>query len=57
MEYAVEKLEQHLGVKRVVVNLAERWRQENPSGTGLPLAEYLKDVSTKPSRAYRIAPL
>ncbi len=51
MQDAVEKLERYLGVKRDVINLAERWSEENPSGTGLSLAEYLKDVRTKPSRA------
>ncbi|KAK4241990.1 amidase signature domain-containing protein [Achaetomium macrosporum] len=44
MEGAVEKLEAYLGVKRVVVNLAEKWLEDDPSQSGLRLEEFLQNT-------------
>jgi hypothetical protein len=47
MEGAVENLEAYLRVKRVVVNLAEKWLEDDPSRSGFPLAQFLQDVGTE----------
>jgi hypothetical protein len=50
MEAAVEKLEAYLGVKRMVVDLAEKWLEVDPSKSGLSLDEFLQNVGTEKTR-------
>lgn len=44
LEDAVGKLEQHLGVRREVINLEDKWLECDPAGTQEPLKKYLQDV-------------
>lgn len=44
MEASVRHMESCLGIKRTAVNLAELWLQDDPTGQGISLAEYLQTV-------------
>ncbi|KAH6989095.1 amidase signature domain-containing protein [Ilyonectria sp. MPI-CAGE-AT-0026] len=44
MEVSVAKLESLLGIKRSVINLADRWLEDDPAGNALPLRSYLQDT-------------
>jgi hypothetical protein len=44
LEGFVSKLEGFLQMKRTVMNMDALWRSDDPSGTGLGLAEYLDTV-------------
>lgn len=48
MEASVTKLESFLGIKRSVINLADRWLEDDPAGNGLALRSYLQDVREIP---------
>ncbi|KAH7022136.1 amidase signature domain-containing protein [Ilyonectria destructans] len=44
MEASVTELEGFLGIKRSVINLADRWLEDDPAGNGLALSSYLQDA-------------